>query len=429
MSKKRVLGAWDLVFYGIVLIQPVAPVGIFGLVSKLSGGQAATTILIAMFAMTLTAWSYGKMAGLYPSAGSAYAYVSRGLNPHLGFLAGWAMFLDYLIIPIINVIYVALTLSRLAPGVPYAAWAMVTAMAITLVNLRGIRFTARANEALLFVMSVVVVAYVVLAVRFLLHRGNALFTVAPFYQAGNFHWSAIGPATSLAALTYIGFDGVTTLAEDVRDPRRTVPFATVLVCLITGALSVVEVYLGQRVWPDYGSFPNLETAFFDVSGRVGGPLLFHSIAGIMVVACFASGFAGQAAAARLLHGMGRDAVLPKRVFGHVERNVILLGAMAAAGAILIGYERAAELLNFGAFLAFLAVNAAVIRQVRRRPEIRLADAVVAAGGFCFCFAIWISLPAPAKIAGGIWLALGILYSGVRTRGFRSAPAPLDLSEQ
>src|SRR5690242_4212751 len=158
--RERRLGAWDLVFYGIVLIQPVAPVGIFGLASKLSGGQASTTIVLAMVAMSLTAWSYGKMAGLYPSAGSAYAYVSRGLNPHLGFLAGWAMFLDYLIIPVINVVYVALTLERLAPQVPYAAWAGLTAVAITFVNLRGITFTARANEALLFVMSGVIVAFV-----------------------------------------------------------------------------------------------------------------------------------------------------------------------------------------------------------------------------------------------------------------------------
>ncbi len=430
-APKRVLRAWDLVFYGIVLIQPVAPVGIFGLISKLSGGQAATTILLAMVAMTLTAWSYGKMAGLYPSAGSAYAYVSRGLNPHLGFFAGWAMFLDYLIIPMINVVYVALTLQRLVPQIPYAAWAALTAVAITLVNLRGIRFTARANEVLLFIMSAVVLAFVVLAVRFLLNRGDTLFTLTPFYEPRSFRWPAVATATSLAALTYIGFDGVTTLAEEVENPRRTVPFATVLVCLITGALSVLEVYLGQRVWPDYGSFPNLETAFFDVTGRVGGTVLFNAIAAVMVIACFASGFAGQAAAARLLYGMGRDRVLPPRLFGHLGRrsgspvyNVILLGALAGLGAIAISYERAAELLNFGAFLAFMAVNAAVIRT----SGIRVIDGIVAAAGFCFCFTIWISLPAPAKIAGGVWLGIGIVYSAIRTRGFRAAPAILDMRE-
>ena len=196
------------------------------------------------------------MAGLYPSAGSVYAYVSRGLNPHLGFLAGWAMFL------------VAITLERLVPQVPYAVWTGVTALAITLVNLRGIRFTARANEVLLFVMSGVILAFVVLSVRFILDRGGPLLTTAPFYHPHDFRWSAVATATSLAALTYIGFDGVTTLAEEVREPRRTVPLATVLVRLITGALSVTEVYLGQLVWPDYGSFANLETAFFDVTGKL-----------------------------------------------------------------------------------------------------------------------------------------------------------------
>src|SRR5258707_14580263 len=142
---KRVLTLWDLIFYGIVLIQPIAPVPLFGVAQKLSDGHFATIILIAGFAMMITAVSYGRMAALYPSAGSAYTYVGRGLNQHLGFLAGWAMFLDYLIIPVINIIYVALTLQRVAPEIPYFVWVAVAAGVITLMNLRSIRFTARAN--------------------------------------------------------------------------------------------------------------------------------------------------------------------------------------------------------------------------------------------------------------------------------------------
>src|SRR5580658_9691007 len=106
---RRVLGVGDLVFYGVVLIQPVGAVGIFGLADKDSFGHVTTTILIALVAMMLTAVSYGRMAGLYPAAGSAYTYVGRGLNPHLGFIAGWAMFLDYLVIPVISVVYGALS--------------------------------------------------------------------------------------------------------------------------------------------------------------------------------------------------------------------------------------------------------------------------------------------------------------------------------
>src|ERR1700732_2247058 len=104
---RRTLTLWDLIFYGIVLIQPIAPVPLYGVAQKLSDGHFVTIILIALFAMLITAVSYGRMAALYPTAGSAYTYVGKGLNPHLGFLAGWAMILDYLLLPLINTVWIA----------------------------------------------------------------------------------------------------------------------------------------------------------------------------------------------------------------------------------------------------------------------------------------------------------------------------------
>jgi putrescine importer len=212
---KRLLTAKDLVFFGIVLIQPIAPVGIFGIASEKSRGHVSATIVIGMVAMMLTAFSFGRMAALYPSAGSAYTYVSRGLGAHVGFVAGWAMFLGYLIIPLVNAAYCALTLGRVLPGVPYAVWAAIFVAIITVLNLRGIIATARANMVLLAVMTVVIVAYVGLAIRHLIQIGGSgsLFSYEPFYTPGKFELRAIATATSIAALTYIGFDGVTTLAE------------------------------------------------------------------------------------------------------------------------------------------------------------------------------------------------------------------------
>lgn len=425
----RVLSLGDLVFYGIVLITPMAPVGIFGIAERRSGGHAVTTILLAMVAMTLTAASYGRMAALVPSAGSAYAYVGRLLNAHLGFLAGWAMVLDYLIIPILNTIYVALTLGRLAPQIPFAGWAASTVLAMTWLNLRGIRYTARASRILLAAMAGVILGFFVQAVRYLLETGgwSGLISLRPFYNPETFDASAIGTATSLAALTYIGFDGVTTLAEEATNPRRTVPLATVLVCVITGLMSALQVYLAQRAWPDYSGFANLETAFLDVAARVGGATLMQGIAAVLIVSCFGSGLTGQAGAARLLYGMGRDGVLPRRVFGHIgERrhsptyNILLLAGLAIAGALLLSYEFAAALLNFGAFLSFMGVNLAALRHARSAPA-----ATAAALGFLFCLWIWLSLPRPAKIAGGAWLVAGILYCAVQTRLFRRPPAPVD----
>lgn len=439
---RRVLSLSDLVLYGIVLIMPIAPVPLFGVVQKLSLGHAVTAILIAMVAMVLTAFSYGRMAALYPSAGSAYTYVGRGLNLHLGFLAGWAMILDYLLVPLICTIYGALTLRRLVPEVPYAAWAALFAGAITLVNLRGIRTTAKANLLFCVVMFVVVLWFVVLAIRFLfLHQGwPGLLAVQPFYDAKTFRLSSIGLATSVAALTYGGFDGVTTLEEEVKNPRRNVLLATVLVCLFTGIFGGLQIYLAQRVWPNYLTFPNLETAFMDVSRVVGGALLFEAMAAILIVANFGSGLTAQGSISRLLFCMGRDGMLPRRAFAYLNAkrnapvfNICLVGLLAFLGALVLNYERSAELINFGAFLAFMGVNAAVVRQfyivgAGTRKKKVFTDIVLPAAGFIFCLAIWLNLATPAKIAGTIWFAVGFSYNVVLTRGFRLKPAQVDFSE-
>jgi putrescine importer len=439
---KRVLGLWDLIFYGIVLIQPIAAIGLFGIASKVSGGHMVTTLMIAMVGMMLTAISYGRMASLYPSSGSAYTYVGKGLNVHLGFIAGWIMFLDYLIIPIINTVYGSLTLNRLIPSVPFIIWVVLFVTIITLLNLRGIRTTARSNKLLLFIMCVVIAIFIVLAIKYIFHAEgwSGLLSYKPFYNPKTFNFAAIMTATSFAALTYIGFDGVTTLAEEVKNPKRNMMLAPVLVCLFTGIFSGIQIYLAQQVWPDYNSFANIETAFFDVSARVGGDLLFNAIAVTLFVACLGSGLAGQAGAARLLYAMGRDGVLPKKIFSHLDEksstpdyNIIFVAALTIIISLVISYQGAAELLNFGAFLAFMGVNIAAFRQfffLRPPGEQRniLLDAVIPVLGFLVCFAIWISLPLPAKIVGGIWLLVGVIFLIIKTKGLKKKPVDLDFKE-
>jgi putrescine importer len=445
---RRVLTLSDLIFYGIILVQPIAPVPLFGVAQSLSNGFFVDTILIAMFAMMITAVSYGRMAALYPTAGSAYTYVGKGLNAHLGFLVGWAMFLDYLLQPLINTVWIATALhSRYLPGVPYLAAAALIAGVITLLNLAGIRSTARANKFLLAAMCLVIGFFLVLAVRFLYH-GNGwggLFSVQPFYDPATFNSQRIWSATSFAALTYIGFDGVTTLAEDVENPKRNVLLATVLVCAFCGVFGGLEVYLGQRVWPNWRAFPNLETAFMDICRRVGGPFLFHAMGFILILAAFGSALTGGLGAARLLFGMGRDNVLPRGIFAHLSPrkntpsyNIVLIGLLAFLGAAGLGYygnayQHAGELMNFGAFLSFMGVNLAtfwqfsVLQQRGRRRHI-LVDAVIPLAGFLFCGLIWWNLNRIAKIVGGVWFAIGITYLAVSTRGFRTKPAMVDFSE-
>jgi len=210
------------------------------------------------------------------------------------------------------------------------------------------------------------------------------------------------------------------------------------VCAITGVFSSLQIYLAARVWPTYNNFPNVETAFLDVCGRAGGPWLFQAMAITLFVACVGSALTGQVGAARLLYGMGRDGVLPRRTFGRLAGgtntpvfNLLLIGTITLCGSLTLSYEHAAEVLNFGAFLAFMGVNAAVVKTfyVSKQDRNLFRDVLAPVAGLLFCAAIWWSLPVLAKWIGGGWLLMGVAYLAVLTRGFRQAPTQMDFAEQ
>jgi putrescine importer len=436
----RVLKLWDLIYYGMITIGPIAPVTVYGVALTLSGGHAIITLLLAMIGAALTAISYGRMAAVYPSAGSAYTYVGRSLNPHLGFLVGSAMLLEYLVMPLFCVVFGALSAARLFPQVPYVVWALGLAGLMTALNLLGIRSVARANRVLLYFMFGVFAVFIILALQYLFHNSGwtGALSLKPFYDPKTFRLHAIVAGTSFAALNYLGFESVSTMAEDAENPRRNVLLATVLVCLFIGVFSCLIFYLGQLVWPDYNGFRDPATAFMDVTRRVGGDWLFLAMTVVVIVAVTGSGLTAQASASRLLFGLGRDNVLPRKVFTYLDPkrntpqfNIWVTGLLALGGSMAMGYEVTAEILTLAAFLGFLGVNLAAIKQLyfmgghRRRV---LTDALVPGLGALFCLAICWGFAKPAKIAGGIWLLTALVYDAIRTRGFRLRPVMLELDE-
>ena len=425
---RRTLGLWDLILYGIIIIQPVAPMPSFGVVSVAARGHVVTAILIAMVAMLFTAISYGRMARVYPSAGSAFTYVGRELHPALGYITGWSMAMDYILNPLICTIWCSKAAQNFFPQMPYFLWAIFFALLFTWLNLRGVETSARINAFLAAGMGIVIVIFVFEAVRYIYHLpyfGPGFFT-HPFYDPQTFSSSALFRGTSIAVLTYIGFDGISTLSEEVKNPRRNVLLATVLVCVITGVLASIEVYLAQLVWPASHPFPDIDTAFVHISGRVGGIFLFGLVNLTLLVANMGSGMSSQLGAARLLYGMGRSNALPRPFFGAIEaknrvprNNVLLVGALALAGAFTISYELGAEMLNFGALVAFMGVNAAAfVRYYLREQKKRWTNLVPPVLGFFICLFIWLHLGWQAKLAGGMWMAAGIVYGAVKTKGFR-----------
>lgn len=433
----RVLTFRDLVFYGVVLITPIAPVPIYGVAQDLSQGHMILTLLFAGAAMMLTAFSYGRMAAQYPQAGSAYVYVGRGLDQRLGFIAGWTMILDYVVLPIVALIQVSFAVHAILPIVPYPAWVTMFAGLAVALNIRGIQSTATINILLLAAMAIIIAAFFVMAARFLMYGGGigALFSFRPIYDARHFDLGRIAQATSFAALAYIGFDGVTTLAEDVDRPERTVPLATVAVCLFTTLFSCLLVYTAQLVHPQLGGFAHAETAFMEITRDIGGAALFNALGAVIILSSFGAALAGVAAGARILMAMGRDNVLPSAWFARLDRahnptnNILLVSVIAWLGALFLSLETAGELLNFGALIGFMGVNCAALRQrfFVRDPAHRniLTDAVVPTLGFLFCLAIWLTLPLPAKVVGSAWLLLGLAYLTLQRREWAAA----DLDER
>jgi amino acid transporter len=395
-----------------------------------------------MLAMSVTAVSFGRMATVYPASGSVYSYISRGLNPHLGFVLGWAMFLEYLFQPIQNALYAVLAIQRMVPRVPFAVLAAIIVGFLTLLAVQGIKFNARTNEVLLGFMLLVTAIFLVQSFRYVvLHQSfTNLLSVRPIYNPATFQLRALASGASFAALVFIGFDGVSILAEEVKNPKRNVLLAAVLVCVFTGLFSGLQVYMAQLVWPDYTTLQNHETAFMDVARTAGGPFLFAAYGIVLLVSSLACGLAGHVGASRLLYSMGRDDVLPKKIFGHLSAkrgnpiyNEWIVGIVAYVAVLSVPWELAAEIVTFGALLAFTAVNLVALLHFWFAPEAvgrrkLFSDGIVPAFGAVFCFVLLIGLQTWTKYAGLTWLGIGILYASYRTRMFTLRPKLFTLNE-
>jgi amino acid transporter len=424
---RRTLTLWDLILYGVIVLQPVAPMSAFGALSDRGRGHVVTAVLIAMVAMMATAVGYGKMASVYPSAGSAFTYVAREIHPAAGYITGWSMVMDYIVNPLICTIWCAGQAHEFAPGLPIWAWKIVFAVVFTLLNLQGIKTSARVNAGLAAAMGVVVVLVFVKTIAYIFghpHSDPGLFT-RPFYDPKTFTFDNLFGCTSLAVLTYIGFDGISTLSEEVENPRRNIMLATVLTCLAVGILSASEVYVAQLVWPASQPFPNQDTAYVYAAARAWAPL-FTIVGATLLVANFGSGMGAQIGAARLLYGMGKSNALPKSFFGKVDarhgipqNNVLFIGVIVLIGAYFLTFEQGIGLLNYGALLAFMGVNASSFAHFFLKKRVRTVwNFTVPFIGFFVCLGLWWNLSVRAKILGSAWMAAGIAFGAWKTKGFR-----------
>jgi putrescine importer len=309
--------------------------------------------------------------------------------------------------------------------VRYWAWAIFFALLFTVLNCNGVETSARINAGMAAALGIVIVLVLIASVRWILHLTNP--TVAtfldPLYNPSTFNRSALLHGTSIAVLTYIGFDGISTLTDEAHDPARSVPRAIVATCLITGILASIEVYFAQLVWPRGAAFPEVTTAYVHVAGRMGGPILLAIVNAALLLANMGSGMASQLGAGRLLYAMGQDGALPRRFFGAVSlrnriprNNVILIGIVCLAGALAFNYDLGAELLNYGALLAFIGVNlSSALRGWRFGRWTQLMPILISLAGAITCALLWWNLSPKAKAVGTCWAIAGILLWLARRR--------------
>ena len=420
---RRVLSLWALVLFGLAFVGPTAPFTFFGVGSQNSHGHFALVYFIAMIAVSFTAISYGRMSSAFPEAGSTYTYAGCALHPLVGFFAGWVMLLDYILLPLLCVIIISANLAALVPLLSYPICVLISAALITALNLRGIQTTSHVTLIFNLALAAAVIWFIVAALHFLAYQRSlsALALIQPFYNPKTLRLSAIMATTPIAVLSFLGFDAISTLAEDAKDPQKNVGLATLLVCFIAGTLFILLTWLGQLIWPNYTHFVHAETAFAEIGRLIGGRRLYYLIAALVIAQAWASAITSQTSASRLLFAMSRDGRLPKRLFGYVHPmrhtpiyTLLFIGAIAAGGAMLMDLNEAAQLVNFGACLGFMAVNVAVfnlyfVRLRRRRGAEFLKNLAAPCLGFLICFCIWLSISERAMIVGICWSALGVLY--------------------
>ncbi len=425
---KRSLGLKDLLVYGLVFMAPTAPFAIFGPVFNVSHGMVPLVYLIGVVAMIFTAISYREMSRAFPIAGSVYAYAGRGLSAPAGFLAGWAILLDYLLIPTLLYVTGAAAMSAIVPAIPEPAWVVFFVVVNTVINMLGIETTARANRIMLAALLLVLAAFLVLAVIAIVQGVNgAHWSTDPIFNPATFHPDMIFGAVSVAALSFLGFDAISTLAEETKGGPKVVGRATVLSLLIVAGMFIVQTYLAALLLPGKTSFVGTEAindAFYGVAHLVGGGT-FKAIAALTVAlsAALADSLVAQAATSRLLFAMSRDGQLP-RFLSHVhpkrrvpQRAVLLVGGLSVVlGIVFVGQvETLSSLVNFGALASFLLLHVTVFGYyiVKRRKRSYGMHLVIPLIGFVIIgYVLW-NADLHAKIGGLVWLAIGCVILLVR----------------
>ncbi|WP_257985382.1 APC family permease [Bacillus sp. V5-8f] len=418
---KRSLTFWDLLIYGMVFMVPIAPFGIYGVVAQGSNGMVSLAYLIGMVGMIFTAFSYARMSEAFPIAGSVYSYAQRGINDSVGFIAGWLILLDYVFIPALLYLVSAAALGDMLPGVPSYLWIVIFIAINTVINILGIEFTARANKIIVIAELIILGIFLAVGITAIIHGVNgAEFTMDPVYNDREFNMNVVMGAVSIAVLSFLGFDGISTLAEETKDGTKSIGKACVYALLTVGALFIIQTWVAALIWPDYKAFENPDVAFYQIAEIAGGPWLKTlTIVATALSWGIANALVAQAAISRILFSMARDRKLPvilakihpKFNTPYISTLLIAVISLGVTGFFASHLDKLASVVNFGALSSFLFLHISVVSYYigKKGSKDYFRHLLLPAIGFAVIGYVWLNLDELSKQLGFTWLGIGIVY--------------------
>lgn len=430
----RTLSLPAVVLFGITYMTPIIVLGTFGVLATITEGHVPTAYLLASIAMLFTALSYSKMAARFPVSGSAYTYVKNGMNSKLGFIAGWVILLDYLFLPMVIWLIGGSFLYDAFPSIPLGVWVLMFIVITTVINIIGLQLAKVINTVLMLTQALIILAFILLAIHYTITDGSQPLWSFNSLWGDEAKLPLIIAGASVACYSFLGFDAVTTLADETKDPKKTMPKAILWTTLLGGGVFVVTSYFIQTANPSY-VFENTDAAASQIARNIGGDVFVSIFLIGLIVGQFASGVSAQTSASRLLYAMGRDGVFYKKLFANLNSkyktpqfNIIFCGSIAII-ALFVDVMTAASFINFGAFLAFMMVNIAVInyfwiRQKERAGLNLLGYLIFPLLGLISTFLLFLSLDRLALTLGGIWLVIGVIYLAYITKFFKEDPPQL-----
>lgn len=435
----RALSLKDLIIYGLITMLPIAPIQVYGTIAKGSLGMVPLVYLVGIITMMFTAFSYRPMSQEFQISGSTYSYVQRGLNPHLGFLTGWLIVIDYLLVPSLLTLFASIWMNSIVPAIPVFLWVITFVAINTFINARGITLAAKTNSIFLVFEMIAVLLFIVFAIKFVFIDGNGMggFSLAPIFQADVIDLGFIATATSIAVFGFLGFDVISTLSEEAKNPSRNIGRATILALLIIGIIFMAQTYMASLAHPNFEDL-DVDMAFFDIAREIGGNFLYYLF---LIVGVFAVGIANalvvQSAISRVLYSMSRDKVIPfSGVLSKVHPKyktpfnaTIFVGIITIIIALFGSVEEVLKLVNFGALTSFMMLNLTVfvyffIKKKRRDVKGTFKYLVMPLVGLSILTYVWSGLGTPTYIVGFSWLFIGVVIGFIKSKGYKEVPTTM-----